>query len=54
MCDSKSVCFIEFLMNFCYDITCAKLLLGKTVMEEQKLGQILHVDKTCFLRPGHI
>ena len=22
--------------------------------EHSKLGQILHVDKTCFLRPGHI
>ena len=23
-------------------------------LKDQNLGQILHVDKTCFLRPGHI
>ena len=58
MCYSKSVNFIEFLMDFCvYDdtsdmiqITDKKLLHFKLA----KSGQILHVDKTCFPRLGHI
>ena len=58
MCYLKSVSFIEFLMDFCiYDnilntiwITDKKLLHFKL----SKSGQILHVDKTCFPRPGHI
>ena len=57
MCYPKSVNFIEFLIDCCiYDdildmieITDKKLLHVKL----SKLGQILHVDKTCFPRPGH-
>ena len=58
MCYPESVNFIEFLMDFCiYDdildmiqITDKKSLHFKL----SKSGQILRVDKTCFLRPGHI
>ena len=58
MCYPESVDFIEFLMDFCiYDdildmiqITDKKLLHFKL----SKSGKILHVDKTCFPRPGHI
>ena len=58
MCYPKLVNFIAFLMDFCiYDdilgmiqITDKKLLHVKL----SKLGQILHVDKTCFPRPSHI
>ena len=58
MCYPKSVTFIKFLLDFCiYDnilgmiqITGKKLLYVKY----SKSGQILHVDKTCFPRPGHI
>ena len=58
MCYPKSLNFNEILMDFCiYDdildtiqITDKKLLHFKC----SKLGQILHVDKTCFPRPGHI
>ena len=54
----KAVNFIEFLMDCCiYDhsldtiqITDKKLLHVKL----SKLGHILHVDETCFPRPGHI
>ena len=54
----ESVSFIEFLMDLCtYDeilnviqITDKKLLQFKV----SNSGQILHVDKTCFPRPGHI
>ena len=57
MCYPKSVSFIEFRMDFwIYDdivdtipITDKKLLHFKL----SKLGQILHVDKTYFPRPGH-
>ena len=58
MCYPKSVNFIVYLMDFCmYDdildmiqITNKKLLHFKFL----KSGQSLHVDKTCFPRPGHI
>ena len=58
MCYPKSVSFIEFLMDCCtYDdildtiwITDKKLIHFKLL----KSGQILHVDKTGFPRPGHI
>ena len=58
MCYPRSVNFIEFLKDFCiYDdildkiqTTTKKLLY----FELSKLGQILHVDKTCFPRLGHI
>ena len=55
----KSVSFIEFLMDFCIcgdiadtytiQITDKKLLHSKL----SESGQILHVDKTSFPRPGH-
>ena len=60
LCHPQSVNFIEFLMDFrMYDsikfldmiqITDKKLLHFKL----SRSGQILHVDKTCFPRPGHI
>ena len=58
MCYPHSVNFTEFLMDYCiYDdilnmiqTTDKKLLPFKL----SKSGQILHVDKTCFPRPGHI
>ena len=58
MCYPKSVNCIEFLIDLSiYDeildtiqITDKKLLHFKL----SKSGQILHVDKTCFPRPGHI
>ena len=58
VCYPQSVSFTEFLMDLCiYDdildairITDKKLLHFKL----SKSGQILHVDKTCFPRPGHI
>ena len=57
-CYPKSVIFIEFLMDFdTYDdilveiwITNKKLLQFKL----SKSGQILHIHKTGFPRPGHI
>ena len=58
MCYPASVNFIEFLMEFCiYDdildtiqISDKKLLHFKL----SKSGHVLCVDKTCFLRSGHI
>ena len=58
MCYPKSVNCIKFLIDCCiYDdildmieMTDKKLLHVKL----SKSGQILHVDKTCFPRPGHI
>ena len=59
MCHSQSVCFIKFPIEFSMlDKSCViiqssyyqKLLQ----FERSELGQILSVDKTCFLRPGHI
>ena len=54
----KICCFIAFLLDFCiYDdildaiqITDQKLLHFKL----SKSGQILHVDKTSYPRPGQI
>ena len=58
MCYPKSVSFIEFFMDCCtYNdildtiwITDKKLLHFKL----SNPGQILHIDKTGFPRPGHI
>ena len=58
MCYPKSVYFIEFLMDFCIydDILLMIHVINKKLLHFKlsKSGQILHVDKTCFLRPGHI
>ena len=54
----NSVSFIEFLRNLCiYDENCAGILCNNNELlnlKDQNLGQILSVDKTCFLRPSHI
>ena len=53
-----SVSFIEFLRIVCiYDEISVGILCNKNELlnlKDQNLGQILSVDKTCFLRPGHI
>ena len=58
MCYPKSVNFIEFLRDFCIydDILDTIQITDKTLLHFKlsKSGQILHVDKTCFPRPGHI
>ena len=58
VCYSKSVSFIEFLMDLCTydDILDATQITDKKVLHFKlsKSGQILCVDKTCFPRPGHI
>ena len=57
MCYQKSVNFIEFLIDFCiYDDILEIEITDKTLLHVKlsKSGQILHVDKTCFPRPGHI
>ena len=57
MYNGKSVWIIDFLMEciyydkICYNTESRQKLLHVTV---PKLGQILHVDKTDFIRPGHI
>ena len=52
-----SVSFIEFLRIFCiYDEICVGIVYNKNELlnlKDRNLGQILSVDKTCFLRPGH-
>ena len=54
----NSVSFIEFLRILClYQEICVKMLYCYDEIlhfKDQNLGQILRVDKTCFLRPGHI
>ena len=51
----NSVSFNKQLRIFC---TCVKIciimLLKLFNFKNSKFGQILRVDKTCFLRPGHI
>ena len=58
MCYPKSVNFIELLMDFCIhdDIFNMLHIANKKLLHFKlsKSGQILHVDKTCFPRPGHI
>ena len=58
VCYSISVSCIAFLRNLCiYDEICAEMLCCHDEilhLKDRNLGQILHVDKTCFLRPGHI
>ena len=55
ICYSQSVSLIAFPIDFCmHDKTCVVILNTiKTLLQFQhsKLGQILHVDKTYFLRP---
>ena len=56
---AKSVSFIEFLMDFCIYIDILDTILNaeKSYILHFKLlilGHILHVDKTGFLKPGHI
>ena len=53
----NSVNFNEQLRIFC---TCDKMYINILCLElklfnfkNSKFAQILHVDKTCFLRPGH-
>ena len=54
----NSVNFNKQLRNFCtYDEICINLLSSQQELSSfkySKFGQILRVDKTCFLRPGHI
>ena len=58
VCYPNSVSFIEFLRILCiYDERCVKILFCHDEIlhfKDPNLGQILRVDKTCFLRPGHI
>ena len=58
VCYPNSVSFIEFLRILCiYDELSVKILFCHDEIlyfKDQNLGQILRVDKTCFLRPGHI
>ena len=57
VCYPNSVNFIEFLRILCiYDELCVKILFCHDEIlhfKDRNLGQILHVNKTCFLRPGH-
>ena len=57
VCYLKSVNYIEFLMDLCIydDILDALWLTDKKLLHFKlsKSGQILHIDKTCFPRPGH-
>ena len=59
MCYPNSVSCIELRMDFC--ILCDDILdtiqsTDKKLLHFKlsKSGHILRVDKTCFLRPGHI
>ena len=58
VCYPNSVSFIEFFRILCiYDELCLKILFCSDEIlhfKDRNLGQILRVDKTCFLRPGHI
>ena len=58
MCYSKLINCIEFLIDFCIydDILDTIQIKDKKLLHVKisKLGQVLHVDKTCFPRPGHI
>ena len=53
----KSVSFIEFLMDYCtYDDILDNIWITDKsyCILISKAGQILHIDKTGFPRPGHI
>ena len=58
MCYRHSVSFIAFLRKFgMYGEICVRILCNQNELlnlKDQNLGQILSVDKTYFLRPGHI
>ena len=54
-CYLISASFIEFLRILCiHEEICAMILSCQVEMLHFKSGQNLRVDKTCFLRPGHI
>ena len=57
VCYLKSVSFIEFLMDLCIydDILYALWITDETLLHFKlsNSGQILHLYKTCFSRPGH-
>ena len=57
MCYTKSISFGEFLMECCtYDEGFVTILIKDLKLlhyQVPKLGQVLHVDKTGFLRPGN-
>ena len=57
VCAAKSISFIELLMDFCIfdDILDTIRITDKKLLQFKlsKLGQILCVDKTGFLRPDH-
>ena len=54
VCYPNSVSCIEFLRILCiYDEDCVRMLCSQDEIlhfKDQNLGQILRVDKTCFLR----
>ena len=54
----NSVSFIKFLRKFyIYGEIRVRILCNYNELlnlKDRNLGQILSVDKTCFLRPGHI
>ena len=54
----NSVSFIKFLRNvYIYGEIRVRILCNYNELlnlKDRNLGQILSVDKTCFLRPGHI
>ena len=58
MCYVQYASFITFLIDLCmYGETCA--IIQNTIkkllqFKHSKLDQIVHVDKTGFLRPSHI
>ena len=58
MCYPTLVNFIEFLIDFCIydDIVDMIQVIVKELLHVKlsQSGQILHADKTCFPRPGHI
>ena len=58
MCYPTSISIIDIFRIFCiYDKICVKIPCPRNELlrlKDQNLDQILHVDKTCFLRPGHI
>ena len=60
MCYPKSVNFIDFLIAFyIYDVVLDMIqITDKSYnllhFKLSKSGQILRIDKTCFLRPGYI
>ena len=58
VCYAIYVSCIEFIIILCiYDEICVEMLCCYDEilhLKNQNLGQISHVDKSCFLRHGHI